>query len=78
VIERWPILAIMTARVRITVIFSGAPVNQSRAGWKFSGSFMGVSENLNPIVRRNLPKNAVFLPTFGQDMPTQLEPRAAP
>jgi hypothetical protein len=25
----------------ITVIFRGAPVNQSRAGWKFFGSFMG-------------------------------------
>jgi hypothetical protein len=36
-----------------------------------------VSENLNPIVRRNLPRNAVFLPTFRQDMPMQHEPRAA-
>jgi len=38
---------------------------------------MVIVENLNPIVRRNLPRNAVFLPTFGQDKPTQLEPRAA-
>jgi hypothetical protein len=59
------------------VIFKGAPVNQSKAACKLSGIFMVIVENLNPIVRRNLPRNAVFLPTFGQDKPTQLEPRAA-
>jgi hypothetical protein len=63
--------------VRITVIFKGAPVNQSRADCKLSGISMVIVENLNPIVSRNLPRNAVFLPTIRQDMPTQLEPRAA-
>jgi hypothetical protein len=41
VIQRWPKREIERAKMMITVIFRGAPVNQSRAGWKFFGSFMG-------------------------------------
>jgi hypothetical protein len=41
VIHRWPKREIERAKMMITVMFRGAPVNQSRAGCKFFGSFMG-------------------------------------
>jgi hypothetical protein len=39
-IERCPRSEIVIARVIITVILSGAPVNQSAADFKFSGIFI--------------------------------------
>lgn len=39
-IERWPSSEILIAKVKIMVIFSGAPVNQSRADCMFWDIFM--------------------------------------
>jgi hypothetical protein len=40
VIDRCPNLEMVMARIITTVMFNGAPVNQSRAESKFFGSFM--------------------------------------
>jgi hypothetical protein len=42
VIQRWPNREMVRAKMIITVMFRGAPVNQSRAGCKFFGSFMAI------------------------------------